>query len=86
MWRQRAASRTNRGGPSTSAAHSARSWRCLALFALLSLATTVWAQQLVRVGLYENSPKVSMAGKGKPQGIFVDLIEAVAEREGWRIE
>lgn len=57
----------------------------LALLMLL-LAAPVWAQQTVRVGVYQNSPKVALASNGKPEGIFVDLIEAIAQEEGWQIE
>ncbi|HEX5803632.1 MAG TPA: transporter substrate-binding domain-containing protein [Azospira sp.] len=44
------------------------------------------AEQRVRVGIYQNSPKIDIAADGKAEGIFVDLIEAIAEKEGWRIE
>lgn len=56
--------------------------------ALLGLLWTpvAWAGPRVRVGIYENSPKVSMAESGTPEGIFVDIIEAVAKREGWTLE
>ena len=35
-------------------------------------------EQKIRVGVYQNSPKVSMSESGKPEGIFVDIIEAIA--------
>ena len=38
------------------------------------------------VGVYQNSPKVSIAESGTPEGIFIDLIEAIAQKEGWRLE
>jgi signal transduction histidine kinase len=44
------------------------------------------AQRQVRVGVYQNSPKVGMSESGEAQGIFVDLAEAIAEHEGWTIE
>lgn len=40
----------------------------------------------VRVGLYENAPKVYTADSGRPAGLFVELLEAVAQAEGWRLE
>ena len=40
----------------------------------------------VRVGLYDNSPKIAMGEQGKPEGVFVDVIEEVAKREGWRLQ
>ncbi|MDT8452077.1 MAG: transporter substrate-binding domain-containing protein [Gammaproteobacteria bacterium] len=44
------------------------------------------AVQTVRVGLYHNSPKVAYSETGRAEGIFVDLIEAIAEKEGWTLE
>lgn len=40
----------------------------------------------MRVGVYENSPKVGLGADGKPEGIFVDLLEAIAREEGWRLQ
>lgn len=57
-------------------------WLSLALFT----AFPAWAEQRVRVGLYQNSPKVAISETGKPEGIFVDLVEAIAEKEGWTLE
>lgn len=37
------------------------------------------------VGVYENSPKIFIDESGKPQGIFVDIIEYVAQQEQWDI-
>ena len=39
----------------------------------------------VIVGIYENPPKVFTKADGKPAGIFVDLIEYIAEQEGWQL-
>ena len=47
---------------------------------------SAWGAQKVRVGVYQNSPKVALSEAGRPEGIFIDLIEGVAEREGWEIE
>lgn len=58
-------------------------WLWLALTVALAPA---WAAQKVRVGVYQNSPKVALSATGKPEGIFVDLIEAVAAQEDWDIE
>jgi len=40
----------------------------------------------VRVGIYDNMPKVGMGKAGRPEGIFVDIIEAIAAKEGWELE
>jgi signal transduction histidine kinase len=44
------------------------------------------AGQRVRVGMYQNRPKLGMDESGRPEGIFVDLVEAIAQQEGWTIE
>ncbi|GEM_PF-744365 len=44
------------------------------------------AVQNVRVGIYQNSPKISMSDSGHPEGIFVDIIEAIADKEGWSLK
>lgn len=58
-----------------------------ALLALLfSLTTqTVSAQTLV-VGIYENEPKVYTNNEGKPAGLFIDLLQAMAPLEGWQLD
>jgi signal transduction histidine kinase len=42
--------------------------------------------QIVRVGVYENAPKVFIAENSKPSGIFIDIIEHIAKIEGWHLE
>lgn len=39
----------------------------------------------VRVGLYENMPKIFTDDKGRADGIFIDLLEEIARAEGWRL-
>ncbi len=40
----------------------------------------------VKLGIYENEPKVFIDKKGKPSGIFVDLVIEIAKNEGWKLE
>ncbi|MFC1884773.1 PAS domain S-box protein [Thermodesulfobacteriota bacterium] len=40
----------------------------------------------VRVGLYENKPKVFTDETGRPSGIFIDLLEQIAREEKWELE
>ncbi len=40
----------------------------------------------VRVGVYENPPKVFTNKEGIPAGIFVDIIGEIARREGWSLK
>jgi|GEM_PF-6824063 len=44
------------------------------------------AARTVRVGVYQNEPKVYVDDEGRPAGIFIDLIEAIAAEEGWDLE
>jgi signal transduction histidine kinase/ABC-type amino acid transport substrate-binding protein len=39
--------------------------------------------RIVKVGVYENAPKIFISESGKPAGIFIDIIEEIAKREGW---
>ncbi|RJP46499.1 MAG: sensor histidine kinase, partial [Desulfobacteraceae bacterium] len=41
--------------------------------------------RIVTVGVYENAPKIFTAESGQPAGIFIDIIEHIAEAEGWRL-
>lgn len=41
--------------------------------------------QVVKIGIYENAPKVFTAPSGKAAGIFVDIIESIAAEEGWHL-
>lgn len=40
----------------------------------------------MRVGIYDNNPIVGLSEAGKPEGIFVDLVEAIAALEAGTIE
>jgi len=64
----------------------------LLLFALCTLALLFSAPRradaaprTVRVGIYENAPKVFTADNGRPSGIFVDIIDDIARKEGWTL-
>ncbi|MBN1983921.1 MAG: transporter substrate-binding domain-containing protein, partial [Chitinivibrionales bacterium] len=39
----------------------------------------------VLIGVYDNPPKVIIDNTGKPRGIFIDIFEYVAKRQGWDI-
>ena len=54
------------------------------LLAILSI--NICLSQNLRVGIYQNSPKVFIDEVGKPQGIFIDLIEEIARIEQWKLE
>lgn len=52
----------------------------------VSVSAAQSSEKLVRVGVYENSPKVGLGKAGTPEGIFVDIISRIAVEEGWSIE
>ena len=65
----------------------------LALAAVVAVAVAAVAvlrptgeQRTVRVGLYENAPKIYTGPDGNPQGLFPDVLEDIAAREGWTLE
>ncbi len=39
----------------------------------------------VRVGIYQNPPKIFIDEKGLPSGIFVDLLDEIARKEKWNL-
>ncbi len=42
--------------------------------------------RVVRVGIYQNPPKVFLDEGTRPRGIFVDILEDIARTHGWRLE
>jgi len=40
----------------------------------------------LRVGLYENAPKIYRDKDGQPAGLFVELLDAIARKEGWHLQ
>ncbi|RIY41241.1 EAL domain-containing protein [Neopusillimonas maritima] len=60
-------------------------WVCGFSLALLLPLTSAQAQS-VRVGVYHNPPKIFISPDGNITGIFGDLINAIADKQGWDIE
>ena len=63
--------------------------RCLIyILGILLFATGVSfaSAREVKVGLYENYPKVFTDTNGTPSGIFVDIIEEIARHESWSLQ
>lgn len=46
----------------------------------------LYAASPIRLGIYNNEPLVFVDKDGRGQGIFADIIEYIADQEGWRIE
>ena len=44
------------------------------------------ARELVKVGYFQNEPLIFKNIKGRPEGLYVDLINKIAEKENWDIE
>ncbi len=40
----------------------------------------------IRIGFYENPPKLYIDHKGEPGGIFPEIIKYIASRENWQVE
>lgn len=60
-----------------------------AVVALTLLQQTCRAERLrpinVRVGIYQNPPKIYLDHRGRPAGLFVTLIRAIARDEHWQL-
>ena len=41
--------------------------------------------RIVRVGLYESRPTIFTDESGKPAGVFVDILNHIAQSEGWQL-
>ncbi|MBB3140666.1 EAL domain-containing protein [Halomonas organivorans] len=53
--------------------------------ATLALSSSIQADTL-RVGVYDNPPKLMLDEAGRPSGIFGDLLTTIADEEGWTLE
>lgn len=62
-------------------------WLGLTFTLLFAIVTTAHSQErTLRVGIYKNSPKIDIRNDGGAEGIFIDIIEAIAESENWKID
>ncbi len=68
----------------------ARIFPCGVLISLFLLAAGILPacadSRTVTVGVYENAPKVFIDESGHPAGIFIELIEYIAKKEGWELQ
>ena len=44
------------------------------------------AETRVKIGMYQNAPKVFMDDTGTPSGIFVDILREIAAKENWELQ
>lgn len=61
-------------------------FRLILLFAFCLFCTAANAQESLKVGLYQNPPKIFTNAKGMPAGFFVDILNAIATQEGWQLD
>jgi PAS domain S-box-containing protein len=61
---------------------------CLILFYFILITPPVLANEplTLKVGVYENSPKIFTDDKGNALGFWPDIIEYIALQEGWQIK
>ena len=43
-------------------------------------------RRTLRVGIYQNMPKVGLDSNNEPAGVFIDIIEYIAQKENWKLE
>ncbi len=53
---------------------------------ILPVLTVQAAGRVVRVGVYQNEPKVFLNEQGEPDGFFIELLEEIAKVEGWELQ
>ena len=53
---------------------------------LLAAPAPLYAAPTLRVGTYPNPPLIFRDEQGRPQGIYVDVLEHVARQEQWKLE
>ncbi len=61
----------------------------LVIILFMSIGSAVVAvddSKIVRVGIYENQPKIFTDDKGNPSGFWPDIIGNIALKEGWKIQ
>jgi len=56
---------------------------CIYLFFNLSSKGQNNSTDTIIVGVYKNSPKIFYDATGEPQGIFIDIIQEIAEQNNW---
>ena len=56
----------------------------LATMLMLGMPTAMAAQPL-QIGLYESPPKIFTDASGAPAGIFIELLQAIAQAQDWEL-
>lgn len=58
----------------------------LLLINQLSAGSLFAGSRLVRVGIYQNEPKIYISECGEPSGFMVELLESIADKEDWDLD
>ena len=58
----------------------------LVLMVILFPAAAYGKSRTVHVGVYQNTPKIFMDENGKASGIFIELLQEIADQEGWKLD
>ncbi len=58
---------------------------CAALLFAFSFGAAQATDTTIRVGIYENPPKIFHSKHGRPTGFFVDILDAIAQKEHWKL-
>ena len=57
-----------------------------ALGLMLYVSSAIALERTVRLGIYDNPPKLMLGADGRPEGILGDLISRIAALEGWTLQ
>lgn len=60
-------------------------FKLILLTCIVSFFPEASAEREIRIGIYDNPPKLLMGTDGAPSGIFGDLIKEIASNEGWTL-
>lgn len=58
----------------------------LLLIAVTPLCQAAGSSEVVRVGLYQNPPKIFRTSQGTPSGFFIDILNEIAARSHWQLK
>ena len=57
----------------------------LVVLLLFTFCSSVNGQRVIRVGVYDNYPLAFTNSREEPKGIFIDVLNDIAEKEGWKL-
>jgi phosphoserine phosphatase RsbU/P len=60
-------------------------WLLVALVLLSASPVSAQTARPVRVGIYANEPLVFRAAGGAPQGVYIDVLDEIARKQGWTL-